>query len=53
MILGTVLVLAGLWWGYEVWRRPERTRQDFRGPALMTGIGAAIILAYLALLALA
>lgn len=53
MIAGTVLVLAGLWWAYEIARRPGHTRRDFRGPALMTGTGAAVIALYLVLLALA
>ena len=46
MFLGSALMLGGLWWAYDVRRRPAHTRAEFRGPAIMTGIGMLILMAY-------
>lgn len=39
MFLGTALIIGGLWWAWDVRRRPGHSRRDYRGPAIMTGIG--------------
>lgn len=40
MFLGSALIIGGLWWGWEVRRRPGHRRRDYRGPALMIAAGA-------------
>jgi hypothetical protein len=47
MFLGTALIIGGLWWARDVRRRPGHTRRDFRGPAVMTGVGLLWLCTYL------
>jgi hypothetical protein len=46
MFLGSILIIGGLWWAWDVRRRPEHQLLDYRGPAIMAGIGVAILLGF-------
>lgn len=47
MILGTALIIGGLWWAHDLRHRPGHTRRDFRGPAIMASVGLAWLLFFL------
>lgn len=43
MFLGSVLIIGGLWWAWEVRRRPAHTASDFRGPVIMIATGMVVL----------
>jgi hypothetical protein len=43
MLLGTVLIIGGLFWARQVGHRPGHTRRDFRGPLLMIAAGMLLL----------
>jgi len=40
MFLGTALIIGGLWWARDVYRRSGHAPRDFRGPLIMVTAGA-------------
>jgi len=43
MLLGTLLIIAGLWWVRDVTRRPDRRWRDYGGPLLLIIAGALLL----------